>query len=92
MTCGPDRKWAELTLRRFGPTSFRKERTRILDGRVQYELPTQLLTYAAAENLAAFGLARTRTHGLECFSCELTVEGELELDRLLAAEREMVPA
>jgi hypothetical protein len=92
MTLGPDRTWAERTLRRFGPMPHRAARARILEGRVHHEHQTQLLTYAAAENLAAYGLAVTRTHGLECFSCTLTIEGEIELDRLLAAERQAVPA
>lgn len=83
MSAGPSRVWAETTLRRFGPMHHRASRTRILEGRVHYEHPTQLLTYAAAENLAVFGLAKTTTHGLESFACTLTPEGEAELTRLL---------
>lgn len=82
----PDPAWAAASLRRFGPQPHRAERTRILEGRVRFEHPTQLLTYDAAKNLAEFGLAETRTHGLECFSCTLTEAGERELTRLLEQE------
>jgi hypothetical protein len=86
MSAGPDWTWAETTLRRFGPQPNRVARTRILEGRITYEHPTQLVTYAAAENLAHFGLAKTTTHGLEAFACTLTAKGDEELDRLLGAE------
>jgi hypothetical protein len=83
-----DQAWAAASLRRFGPMAHRASKVRILEGRVLYEHPTQLLTFDAAENLAAAGLATTQRHGQECFSCTLTPKGEAHLDLLLADERD----